>query len=679
MKKKLSIHVQQTFKIVNVWVAAMAIPAVASEWDAGGGSNLNWDEVTNWVGDVDPSNPAATDVLFKETGWTSTSTPPTNIINSTRTILSLSYQYDSATNFHTTEIADGVTLNVGGTALSHVFLVGGLTGEDLHTKTVFQGEGTLNISQVGGVFSVGNHRLGNAPNSPSTAELDMRGLGTFQATLGATGQFNVGASLQDNTLGGNQITASDVYLANNNTITAGILRVGSTVPNQQVSVGYIASNLYLGETNVLNVDAIHVGRGSTSKATGNLAFDSGVIANSPTVVIRGADGVSAVSEMKIGVNDGGGTSNGQAGSIDFSGGSVDALIEDLIIGSGRGSGTSANAYASGTLTMDAGTIEVTNVLVGENRGGANTAVTNQGVLNVLGGEFIADNFVLAQHTGSVQKVAGTLNVGGDGIVTANNGIVMGTRTGGTATDVITATINLTGGTLVAHGDIAEGSGTDAISSTVNLQGGALDLDGNAIHVKNFNVESGALQNVGEINGGEDLVKTTGGTLLLNGNNTYTGGTIVEAGTVHLAGTLSNANVVVENGAEFELLAAGHLHFNISGVGTADQFVTQAGGGSVFDGTLQFNLDADFGDTSWTLFSGTSAGDFTDLAGIDLAGAFATSLSSVGGNIWGASIGERIFEFNTESGTFSITTIPEPGSMALLAVTFGSFFIWRRRH
>jgi autotransporter-associated beta strand protein len=45
----------------------------------------------------------------------------------------------------------------------------------------------------------------------------------------------------------------------------------------------------------------------------------------------------------------------------------------------------------------------------------------------------------------------------------------------------------------------------------------------------FSAQSGTLQNLGELNGGGNLVKTTAGTLVLAGDNNHTGRTVVNAG------------------------------------------------------------------------------------------------------------------------------------------------------
>lgn len=659
-------------KWLTLFFAIIATPLLAAEWNAGGGTNTAWTNDSNWVGSVDP---AGTDVLFTAAGITNTTNPPSNVVDANISILSLTYQYTNATNFHTTEILSGVTLNVGGTSLDDVFLVGGITNTDTpirNTSVVIKGEGALNISQDGGSVTIANHRLVDAPNGPYTASLDMRELATFSANLGSGGSFNVGTSLPTNGPGGNQIASSTVYLASENSITAGALLIGSVIPNSQISIGYVPSSLYLGVSNELNVDVIRVGRGHASKATGYLGFDPSVLSESPEVVIRGLDGVSAVSEMKIGVNDGGGTSNRQEGEVDFSGGNVDALISSLIIGSGANSGAGTASYATGSLTMDQGIITASNVIVGSSSG-ANTASTNIGILNIEGGAFHATDLTLASRTASVQKASGTLNISGTGAVTVTNGIVMGSSAAGT--DTLTATVNVDGGSLLVHDNIAKGSGS-GIQSTLNLRGGNLNLGGNSITVDTFNVESGTLQNVSQFNAGADLVKTTAGTLLIAGTNTWTGGTVIEAGTANLSGSLGNGKVTVENSAQFNLLAAGTLQFNITGIGTADSFVVESGGAADFAGALIFDLDADYGDTTWTLFTGTSSGDFGSLLGINVTGAFSATLTNLGGNLWGRTVGDRIFEFDASNGEFSMSTIPEPHAFVL--VTLGSLAALARR-
>ncbi len=235
---------------------------------------------------------------------------------------------------------------------------------------------------------------------------------------------------------------------------------------------------------------------------------------------------------------------------------------------------------------------------------------------------------------------------------------------------LTATINISdASSLTVHGNIAKGlEGAGGITATINLDdSGTLNMDGHDIVVDHFRAASGTLLNVGEFNNGADLVKTTSGTLIIGGINTYTGGTIVEAGALHVAGSLSNGNVTVDADAAFSLLSTGELQFNITDGVAFDQFTLNAGGDAAFAGTLRFNLADDFESGSWLLFNGTAAGDFTNLDGIVLAGEASGSLNFVGNNLWETTIGEKTYTFDGGNGMFSI--VPEP-SAALLCLLGG---------
>lgn len=683
MKKSITPKFAKNTNLALKWltccVTAIATPLLASEWNAGGGMDTNWSTVANW--NTDPEGPGGTNVIFGTSGIAASSIPATNIVDSDQSILSLLYQYNSATNFHTTEILNGVTLNVGGATLDNVFQVGGLSGTSSgantqNTSVVIRGEGVLSVNQLGGVINVANYRLQDNYSSPWTASLDMSGLSVFQANLGSTGAFNIGASLPTNESGGHQSTTSTVRLANENTITAGILRVGSVIPANQISLSYNhPSALYLGADNTLNVDTIHLGRGYNSRAAGIIAFDDSVKGETSTrLVLRGANGIDRVADVSIGVNAASGTSNGQSGVVDFSGGEVDARIGNLLIGSGAsGTGTS-----TGQLKMDRGLIDVENVIAGEVSGGTHVTAAHSGTIDIEGGQFVAANMTLANSTGNGNKQAsGTLNISGSTAqVEVANGIQMGSRSTGNNAGLLTATINLTAGSLAVEGDIAKGdSGT--IQSTLNLSGGSLNLNGHDIVVDTFNVESGTLRNVGELNLGANLVKTTAGTLFVEGVNTWTGGTVVEEGTVALLGSLANGNVTVGNAAQFDLSDTGILQMNITGIGAADSFTVETGGIVNFDGTLRFHFVEDYGDVSWNLFTGISLGDF-NLTGIELAGAFMGELSDLGGDIWATNIGSRMFEFDTGNGMLSVSTVPEPGSFALVTLGMLTLALWIRR-
>ena len=114
----------------------------------------------------------------------------------------------------------------------------------------------------------------------------------------------------------------------------------------------------------------------------------------------------------------------------------------------------------------------------------------------------------------------------------------------------TAVMNITGGDVTVKGDVvkgAQGSGGSS-SATVNLVGGSLDMEGHNIGSSTasvqLNAEAGRLLNLGEYNGGSGALNKNGtGTLIMDGNNTYTGPTVVNAGALELHGNLSGTTSV----------------------------------------------------------------------------------------------------------------------------------------
>jgi len=166
------------------------------------------------------------------------------------------------------------------------------------------------------------------------------------------------------------------------------------------------------------------------------------------------------------------------------------------------------SHVTATLNIGGGTVTIGNIgssgAMGQNNNGVGTG-TATATLNVTGGTV---------GIGSISNMA--LNGGFNGTVTA--------------------TLNFLGGTVTMGGDITRfstsGSNADAI---LNLDGSMLDMAGNNIGgagglaLDEVNLKSGTLKNVGEVNNGAAITKTTGGTLVLDGNNTYTGDTNIDAG------------------------------------------------------------------------------------------------------------------------------------------------------
>ncbi|MGC3970891.1 MAG: PEP-CTERM sorting domain-containing protein [Pirellulales bacterium] len=371
-------------------------------------------------------------------------------------------------------------------------------------------------------------------------------------------------------------------------------------------------------------------------------------------------------------------------------------------------------------------------------------------------------------------VNAVLTIGGGTVTigqTSGSSIRMATATvAGTFVHEAHAELHLIGGSTTLAGDIVRVGGAGISSAVVRLGGGSLDMSGKAIGAAvatiDFRAESGRLANLGELNAGGMLTKTTGGTLILAGTSAYSGATQVSAGQVVLApssaltmtpaitvaagATLSGEGTVAgkvsiagettsgaANGGTLSpgTTAAGDVH----GIGTltmtsaaADALTLGAGSTFVFEfrsayatsaaestllagtdwdfmsiaGTLQlagpvrlslfamtdelqrglnagsvgpaFNPSQSTTDAHRWLFAETSGitlmngGDLDDYFTFDTAGVFGAGLYSnaLGGSFWVSQDGNDLY--------VNYAAVPEPGSLALVAVATLGGYIHRRR-
>jgi fibronectin-binding autotransporter adhesin len=379
----------------------------------------------------------------------------TNVVDTSLTIGSLTYGQTNNGNYswHTTLIPSGVTLTVGGDTNGLVTGTGTDPADGETPKAVITGAGgALGVTNKAATVYVGEaHSTANNAIANSKATLDMSGLGKFTATVS---RLLVGVDATISLRG----SCGVLYLAKTNTITA---TVGSTAP--QIDVGdnsrsggtpTIQSILSLGQTNGIFADSIVVGCGKTDQpvpdGTGGALMNFNSAFSSPTAYFRGTSGASSrVGTWAIG--DGSGSRTWYAyGTCDFSLGTVNALVDTMFVGKGASVtlGAGANDAGNGTLTFNAGTIDVNTLEVGYSLDGTGT-----GTVNVNGGSLLVNTFLeLAHGNGSSVNVhggaavsgsSGTLNIS-SATVTANNGITVGSGAG-----IGTATISLTSGTLNA--------------------------------------------------------------------------------------------------------------------------------------------------------------------------------------------------------------------------------------
>ena len=498
------------------------------------------------------------------------------------------------TGADTINIATGKTLTVTGNVL-----VGGLQKSTI-TNTALQVTGAGNLkfgSGAGGSFEVWNRSANNGVNT-TTSVFDASAAANFTADYGNGGQILIGASAADAPYG-------TLILGSNNTLISSSLQVGVNGITSGSSANRGGGTLRLGATNLIRADNIIVGSGKASLTTitangggfgasgstaGSLMIfndQTGVIPQ--TAVFRAQDGVGRINQFTISDQSlySSNGSTGGTGFVDFTGGSVDALINSLRIGVGKSG--SNNASSTGTLIFSAGTIDANSIILGQ-RGTSSGTPPATGTIIMGGGTLIAG-------AGGIRIADTTVGTRGNtsGTLTIMNGLVKtsGNITGATSTvtnATATSTITLNAGTLDMQGhNIA----TYASPITaINFNGGNVN-NAAAIAGKTISIAAGV-----NFTGAPNFVLADGGSFsaptpfTLSSSGGLGGGGTVNVGTV-------NTSIVAASGA------------------------TVAPGSSTLPGTLQIGGDLSLNSGSAVRFKlnqtpGTG-NDLITAANLNLAG------------------------------------------------------------
>ena len=428
----------------------------------------------------------------------------------------------TATNIGQLSIASGSTL----TLLS--FSVGVAPSATAGTNTAL-GTGTPQ-SGAGGTLAVnGNVTIGVTSGTAAFAAnvaTDLSGLSNFNVTSTTAGFLNVGCGQEDN---------SSLTLAANNTINVTTLSVGDSTQGGGSSNASGNPTLNLGSgTNVLDANTIVIGQ---AKGVGTVQFAGAM----GSLTIAGLNGTGTANITMANGNNSGTASSGTSKLL-LAGHAANVAAGTVVVGEETNAG---NGTPNAEITFDTGTFTAANLEIALDTGGNSTngaigsfilgtSPSSTGTLTVNTSFILADN--TNTHLGNAQ---GSFTING-GTANINTNIIV-PSTQGTST----TTLTLNGGTLNMNGFAIGGSGTGAIT--------------------NLNFESGTLENVGEINGGAVLNKTTSGTLILAGAaNSYIGGTTISGGTLVAANTSSSGSatgsgpVMVGNGASLFGTLAGSI-------------------------------------------------------------------------------------------------------------------------
>lgn len=643
-----------------------AMPAVATAVTWTGGGDANWATPANWGGtapvaigstlvfDTGNNLTNVNNIVTSAAGITYNSGAGAFVSTSSVGVLTLTGNVtDNSTNIQTLDMS--VAMNTTGTRAVTVVSGGKLTlGSTGAAYTHSVNNGTTNFTGAGEVEilanSTGSFTVGTAPLS---SIVDMSGLSKLTANVG---KFKLGADSINYTTG----TAATVTLAASNYITTANMEIGRAIGSGGVQADGV---LKLGTSNTIRVDNLYLGE---KRSDGTIRFSN--TGNGSSVTIGGNAGAKTTVSMGYYQTSPGAYS--PTGIADFTGGTVNATLADMTLGrqAPGGAVTTTNNTASGTWTMEAGTVTADTVRLGY-WSTVNTLGTNvgnqiaQGFLNINGGSFtvgvglrVGDGVVGSVNTharGTVAISSGTLEVSGLFLLGNSEG-------GGTAANQ-RGTLSITGGTVNANVGIT----TNNAQSTLTLNGGTLDMKGNKIGTAAqpiggnsgaLNWTSGTLKNLLELNGGAVLNKSTVGTLILAGTNFYTGGTTISAGTIQIGAGSSlgsvNGTLTVNTGGTLDINgndlgvgnftgSGGNIVNNASGTNKILTIGNNNGTGGNFAGVIADNTSGTgtvallkTGNGTLTL-SGSVANTYTGLTKVsvgELDLAKSPNTNAVGGNV-----------------------------------------------
>ena len=534
------------------------------------------------------------------------------------------------------------------------------------TNATFTGGGTFTMASpvTNGLFQVGN--------ATTTANIDavtvnMTGLGTVNINAGATGVVRVGDFLGT---AGTAVGADTWSLGTNNTIIASELSIGG----ESGQNANMTLNLGSG-TNVIKADTVNLGAfaSTTTALRGNGILTWAPAVTSGTLTLTNQAGAATVVNMVNTVS-----AQGQSETALFDTGTHSATILISTLTMSAKSASSGNATS--TFNFGNGNLTIASLLM-TNRSGANTGALAS-TMNLTGGTVSIGAITMAQNsvatTSNATAQLATLTVGG-GAVTVGSAINMGFASG-TATNVITSAINVTGGALIVSGGIAKGNNTGIANASLNLNGGTLDLGGSgsnsAIGTSALPITTtfaaGTLKNLSEFDGGAAaIVKTTTGTLIVPTANGYTGATSVTAGILDVSNSgalgATTAGTIVSAGATLQLDGGVNLSnepLTISGVGAGGigAINNVNGNGTVGTLVLTGNTTIGSGTPGNTLTIGTFSS--TLITSLAFVGAGNVSVTSGFGNspLATGELATQFFQGTNAGALASITPDGKPDDL-----------------
>lgn len=496
---------------------------------------------------------------FAKTGTGTLTLAGTNNLTGTTTLSggTTVLDYTAANANRLTQNTTATALTLGGNNLQ---LKGGNYTQALGTG----GGTTLNAGQSsitqtsGGTSTIALGAITRAANNGGTIDF-----GTGAATTTSTGSNGI--------LGGYATVNGADWAVGGGTITA--LSSGSYTSLSNGTLTTTANYKYTGSTPVTTSATAQTVNSLKIDATADLTLGNTLTVTSGGLLFTSGSAVQVTGSTLLATS---GTrdlivQNYGAGTLTIAsviGGGTNALTL-------AGTGTTVLSNASNTYTgatfLNGGTVQISSI---GNLGNTTTSsiTFNGGTLDVTaGGITNVRPVLLGANGGTIQVDAGTLTFGSAAII--SGGSLGGlTKTGG-GTLLLQAPSTFTGPVTVSNGTLqlgnaaalgASATGSNRSTAPVLVNGGTLDIasygiglgnvtlssgsivdsvGGGSVGAYSFTMQSGtvsaALADVAVVNTANpsssiNLYKTTSGTVVLSGTNTYTGNTNISGGTLQSA-------------------------------------------------------------------------------------------------------------------------------------------------
>ncbi len=438
-------------------------------------------------------------------------------------------------------------------------------------------------------------------------------------------------------LGANNLTITSISA----TTLGGIMYAGGADGNYAITgTGRIQASsgsnelIFAVNTGTLTVSAIIGGSGTNSPLTktgaGTLVISSAYTGNGNMYINEGVLRLNNAAASGAATNFGGlGTFVQNGAAIELGGFTFTDGERLMLTGSGISNGGALRAV-SGTNTWR-GLIEIGLGGARINNDSASLLTIGNGVTTVSGGDITfggAGNTTVTARTntsfgshaingggGLIKDGVGTLTLSGRnnyvGVTTVNAGVLLLGHATNTLFDTGAVTVN--GGTLNVDNPDTVG--------VVTLVSGLISGD-SALTGSSYDVRSGTAS-AALAGTGVALTKTTSGTVILSGANTYTGATAINGGILLINGDNSGATgaVTVAVGA------------TLGGTGTVGGLTTVLGthapgtspGIQTFASGLSYSTGSDL---TWELISNATAVRGTDFDGINVTGGTLSIASGV---------------------------------------------------